>query len=231
MSYNYFFKFIPKDEIKIIFEIGANDGSDSCIIYNHYKPEQYHLFEPNIGKKEILENRLKKYNININYKAIYDKLGHTDFYICKSNSGASSMLGKVKKEFCKIADKECNMPLEQHIKRLNEYCNDIDWEKTQVSTITLFDYCSECNIQYIDLICMDVEGVGLTVLKSLKEKIKNVKYIISECDYGLTRENEETFKDINNYLIENGFTMVENKFQVSILSDCLWVNTSRLINN
>jgi len=71
---------------------------------------------------------------------------------------------------------------------------------------------------------MDVEGVGLTVIKSLGEKIKNVKYIISECDYGFTRENEETFDQINNYLTSKGFEIVENKFQVSILSDCLWIN-------
>ena len=40
---------------------------------------------------------------------------------------------------------------------------------------------------------MDVEGVGLSVLRGLRDNIKNVKYIISECDYGFTREKEETF--------------------------------------
>ena len=134
------------------------------------------------------------------------------------------MLGKVKTEFCKIADKEKKMPLKQHQKRLDEYCTDIDWEKTQVETITLNDYCIENNVENIDLICIDVEGVGLTVLKSLKEKIKKVKYIISECDYGFTRENEETFEEINSYLNSNGFSIIDNKYQVSVLSDCLWVN-------
>tara|TARA_B100001094_G_scaffold329383_1_gene391996 strand:- start:3253 stop:3456 length:204 start_codon:yes stop_codon:yes gene_type:complete len=64
----------------------------------------------------------------------------------------------------------------------------------------------------------------LTVLKSLKEKIKKVKYIISECDYGFTRENEETFEEINSYLNSNGFSIIDNRYQVSVLSDCLWVN-------
>ena len=226
MAYNYFFRYIPQDRINVIFEIGANDGSDSEILYNYYKPKQYHLFEPNLAKKKILNSKLNKYNIKINNKAIFDKKGYTDFYICKSNSGASSMLGKVKTEFCKIADKEQNMPQEQHIKRINEYCTDIDWEKIQVETITLNDYCIENNVENIDLICIDVEGVGLTVLKSLKEKLKGVKYIISECDYGFTRENEETFEEINYYLTSNGFKILENKYQVSVLSDCLWVNTN-----
>ena len=54
MAYNYFFRYIPQDRINVIFEIGANDGTDSAILYNHYKPIQYHLFEPNIAKKEIV---------------------------------------------------------------------------------------------------------------------------------------------------------------------------------
>lgn len=63
-------------------------------------------------------------------------------------------------------------------------------------------------------------------IKRIRDDIKNVKYIISECDYGFTRENEETFEDINKYLCDKGFKIVENKFTVSILSDCLWVNNN-----
>tara|TARA_B110000208_G_scaffold189178_1_gene250205 strand:+ start:1921 stop:2607 length:687 start_codon:yes stop_codon:yes gene_type:complete len=227
MAYNYFFRYIPKDTIKTIFEIGCNNGNDTLIINNHFNPESYHAFEANPEKKNDLENKFKNYsNIKFNNKAVFDREETIDFYVCKSNSGASSILGKVKKEFCKIADAECGMSLENHQKRLDEYCTDIDWKKIEVETVILKNYLIKNNVNRIDLICMDVEGVGLSVLKGLGDDIKNVKYIISECDYGFTRENEETFEDINKYLCDKGFKIVENKFTVSILSDCLWVNNN-----
>ena len=43
MVYNYFFRHIPQDRINVIFEIGANDGSDSEILYNHFKPKKASL--------------------------------------------------------------------------------------------------------------------------------------------------------------------------------------------
>lgn len=122
-------------------------------------PERYHVFEANPKKKKYLENKFKNYrNIKFNNKAVFDIEKTIDFYVCKSNSGASSILGKVKKEFCKIADVECNMPLKDHQKRLDEYCTDIDWEKIKVETVILKNYLIKNNVNHIDLICMDVEG-------------------------------------------------------------------------
>ena len=118
------------------------------------------------------------------------------------------------------------MPLKVHQKRLDEYCTDIDWKKIKIETVLLKNYLTKNNLTHIDLICMDVEGVGLSVLKGLGDNIKNVKYIISECDYGFTRENEETFEDINTYLCVDDFKIIENKFKISILSDCLWINNN-----
>ena len=227
MAYNAFFNYLPKDDINIIFEIGANNGNDSAIICNYFKPKEYHIFEPTEQNFKILQSRFsnnKSCNFFLNKNAVYTHNGKNKFYICKSNSGASSILGKVKPEFCKIADKECNMPIQQHEKRLREYCTDIDWIPSEVNCIRLDTYCNDKKVTDIDLICIDVEGVGLSVLKSMGDRLKNVKYIISECDYGVTRENEETFEQINKYLKEYDFEIVLNKFQVSVLSDCLWKN-------
>lgn len=64
MAYNYFFRYIPKDTIKTIFEIGCNNGNDTLIINNHFMPESYHVFEANPEKKKtILRISLKTIEI------------------------------------------------------------------------------------------------------------------------------------------------------------------------
>ena len=151
MAYNYFFNYLPKNEIKVIFEIGANNGNDTEIINNYFNPFEYHLFEPTTENFKILQTKFQnidKCKFFLNNKAVYTHNEKNKFYICKSNSGASSILGKVKKEFCKIADKECNMPIEQHEKRLNEYCTDIDWIPCEVECTRLDTYCIKKNKIY-----------------------------------------------------------------------------------
>ena len=74
MAYNYFFKYIPKDTVKTIFEIGCNNGNDTLILYNYFMPESYHVFEANREQKDYLENKFKNYsNIEFNNKAVFDK--------------------------------------------------------------------------------------------------------------------------------------------------------------
>jgi FkbM family methyltransferase len=228
MSYNYFFKHINKCEVETIFEIGANDGKDSNKIYNFFKPKNYHLFEPKIESI----NQIKKNNVGNNIvivnKAVYDTQKTLDFYICKSNPGASSILGKVNKTYVDkcLANGHPSTSKEREY-FYNTYTEDVDWTLTQVDAIRLDNYCKDSNIKNIDLICIDVEGVGLKVLKSLGDMISNVKFIISECDFTETRNNNDTFLDINNYLTNKGFIVIENKFQVKdMLSDCLWKNTN-----
>ena len=227
MSYTHFFRYLHN--IDTVFEIGANIGQDSGVIYSHFTPSTFIMFEPNINVHSSIKSNIEVHTKNYTLvdKAALD-VDDVDikFYLCKSNSGASSILGKVQPEFCNIADAESGFTQAQKQQRLDVYCNDIDWEPITVKTIRLDTYCTDNNISNIDLICMDVEGVGLKVLKGLGDMIHKVKYIICECDYGYTRKNEDTFAMIHEFLVQNGFKIIENKFQVSILSDCLWENTT-----
>ena len=61
------------------------------------------------------------------------------------------------------------------------------------------------NIENIDLLCIDLQGYELNAIKSLGEKIKTVKYIITECSIISTYKNGTTFYELNNYLDKYGF--------------------------
>ena len=168
MSYSYFFKYFNNDEINTVFEIGARWGLDSKNNINHLNPHFYHIFEANPDLISIIHNNLSNYkNIKITNAAITDKDNEEIiFNICKSNVGASSILGKVKKEHYLKAYNKSNLTTEQE----KLICSDDDWYPIKMKTMRLETYCKVNQIENIDLICMDVEGVGLTVLKGLGKK-------------------------------------------------------------
>lgn len=225
MGYEYFFRYFNPDDIKVVFEIGARWGEDSIKVHRVLSPDSYHIFEANPEVCPTICSSIRAYgrgNFSVVNAAVYTTDNEDiTFNICKSNVGASSILGKVQEEFYQKAYGKTELePSETTI------CSEEDWRPITVKTLRLDTYCRKQNIPHIDLICMDVEGVGLSVLKGLGDHIRNVRYIISECDYGYTRAGEETFDMMNEYLTAHGFRIIENKKQLNILSDCLWERTS-----
>ena len=61
------------------------------------------------------------------------------------------------------------------------------------------------NIQNIDLLCIDLQGYELQAIKKSREKIKTVKYIITECSIVSTYKNGAIFCQLNDYLEKYGF--------------------------
>jgi hypothetical protein len=79
-------------------------------------------------------------------------------------------------------------------------------QKITINAITLDSYCKEHNVNEIDLICMDVEGSELDVLKGSVNMLKNIKYIITE----MWSENDKLpgscdKNDITSFLLEHNF--------------------------
>ena len=98
----------------------------------------------------------------------------------------------------------------------NRSKNDGDYNRGSVQTIIEVDgirldtYMEDEKISRIDLLCIDLQGYELLALKSLGEKIKNVKYIITECSIQSTYKGGANFIDLNAYLEECGFIYVRS---------------------
>ena len=75
----------------------------------------------------------------------------------------------------------------------------------------------ENNINHIDLLCMDVQGFELNILKGSENYLKNIKYIIMEEPKSIININylpenihshyinAPTSKEINKFMVENKF--------------------------
>ena len=233
MSYffKHFIKNINPNDVKIIFELGSRDLLDAKRLCEKYNADVF-AFECNPECLKICQDTYKtlpkycKDRIRLIDKAVHIKTGHTKFYPFDSskynNVGASSLL--------KIDFKS------------NRLENDPDYGKTnpqfeiQIECIRLDDFMNDMCIEYIDLLCVDLQGYELNALKSLGEYLHNVKYIITECSITSTYENGTSYKDLHDYLLKFNFKYIcSNRFKYKIpdLSikgysefDALFVNQS-----
>jgi len=88
------------------------------------------------------------------------------------------------------------------------------------------------------MLCIDLQGYELNAIKSLGDKIHNVKYIITECSIENTYTNGTTFKELNEYLQSFNFKyFCSNKFNYILPDlnlkgftefDTLFINTAIL---
>jgi hypothetical protein len=63
---------------------------------------------------------------------------------------------------------------------------------------------------FIDLICMDLQGYELQALKSAGNFLSKIKYIITEACYVSTYVGGVNFEDLNKFLNENGFNFISS---------------------
>lgn len=207
MSYFYFNNYIDKN-IKIIFELGSRDLDDAIKLINYYNQAICHSFECNPDclvecKKRIstLSDDEKK-RLFLTEKAISITNGPITFYPIDlkkmNNMGASSLL---------------ELDFTKRNRNDTDYNRGSVQNKINVDGTRLDNYMKENNIEIIDLLCIDLQGYELNALKSLGEKIKNVKYIITECSIESTYKNGANFVELNGYLEKYGFGyIVSNKF-------------------
>lgn len=186
--------------MKTLIEVGAFDGSDSLNF--HKNGYRVYTFEP---EKDLFENLINKTSHLENYtvipKAVSLINGITNFNICKAG-GASSIL-----QF--RTDEELNRTWTPN--RTDIHYSGISYE---VETTRLDTFIEENNLQntIIDYIHIDGQGVDLECLKSLGIYIKNVMsgVITTVIDINKSiyiNQNENTYKNVEKFLLENGFKM------------------------
>ncbi len=235
MSYFDFVDSINKEQVRIIFELGSRDLIDAIKLIDCFDNSIIHSFECNHDCLEVCKINFNKLNDNYKNriflveKAVSISDGYINFYpfdLAKyNNMGASSLL-KIDFSNRDLNDPDYNRPNPQ--------------KEVVVEGIRLDTYMNYNNIQNIDLLCIDLQGYELNAIKSLGEKIKNVKYIITETCIESTYTNGDTFKELNDYLNKHNFYYeMSNSFQknfpdLSIKGfsefDCLFINKNNILS-
>ena len=170
-----------KNEINV-FDIGSNLGSYIKFVSNQNKNKKinFYSFEPD---KNLIPVQ-KKLKLPTSHKLITNNLGISNEnkqkqFFRRSVSSQSSFL---------------NDPRSKGISKLEE--------KLNIRTVRLDDFCFEKNIDYIDILKIDTEGLELEVLISGSKMIKNKKIDIIKI------ELDSKFDSIVNLLLSNGYELV-----------------------
>jgi FkbM family methyltransferase len=200
------FDYFPNINDKLIFlEIGALHGNDSIYFKTKYKNSDVYSIE---GSKEVYETHLynKKNIIKIFNICIFSFDGNITFNIKKNNE--NGLLSGIHSVY----------------DRGEIYGQDQEY----VPCKKLDTFCIDNNIEYIDVLKLDVEGATFDVLNNcnMLTKIK-IMHIETE-DYPFFK-GQKLDSDVEKLLLNNNFKLIcktgYNPTSDGKQYDCVYINT------
>lgn len=210
---NKFIQHLTNENINTIFEVGSRYGDETIKLKNTFPNSKIYSFECNPLTIKICKEKLKdKKDIYFFDFGLGDKNELKPFYSYTKNcDGASSFLKRI----------------------------DSNYTQKITGTIKITkikDIMNEYNIDKIDLLCMDVQGYELNVLKGSEEYIKNIKYIIMEQPKKVINTRflpknvhskyigAPNSKEIQTFMNKNGFIEIERIQENDIEDNVMYKN-------
>lgn len=203
--------FLDKSKINTILEIGSRDGLYAISLSKEYPDSHIYSFECNPLTIDIcrlnIQNSQQK-NISFYDFALGKDIGKLPFYsYVKDSDTPFALESSGSSSFFKRDD----------FIQTQKYTKDVD-------VMRVDKFCNENNIKKIDLICMDVQGFELNILKGCGDLIHTIDYIILEVTkpglisvYNLS----PSYQEVNDFMTANGFekslVIEENRFEDNIL--------------
>lgn len=218
-NYNKFFTYLPKNNINLIFEVGSRDLKDAITLQNYFNAKVY-AYEAN-----PLMHQICKENLNNNTMITFcpyglgDKITQKEFYVYTPNLSLNIQ----------------SIGASSFFQRTDNNINQTKYDKP-IFISTIEKEAENFNLKSIDLLCMDVQGYELNILKGCNDFITKINYIILEIPKSKNEilENEKKYNikdsyyigapdrnEIINYLTTNNFEIIaefeENLFENNIL--------------
>lgn len=171
--------------INTILDIGSRDLGQSIEFNSVYPNSKIYAFEPNPEQFQLCIELAQNYdNIYVEQLAISDKSGYLDFYKTLGNIGASSLLEPIDVPFASS----------QNV------------EKISVKSDTLENWMNQRQVPKADILWMDTQGTELLALKSMGNKLKQVKFIHCEASPAAYYKGHILKNELEQFFQDNGFT-------------------------
>lgn len=205
---------------KIIFDGGANIGFVTYQFHKRFKNASIYSFEPN---PSVFSKLKKSTESNKNVYVINKGIGNEDLilnFYKNNNTGTSSFL-------------EPNDFHKAHLAR--------KYEKIEIPTISINQFCQQNSIDKIDILKLDIEGFELNALKGCKEMLleNKIDFIYTEVNLIPTYEGQCLIEEVIaflrklNYIPYNFYGNNETEFRESIITNMLFISSeiAREMNN
>lgn len=206
-------KFKSLKSVDVIFDIGSCHCLESVEFAKKYKDSRIFAFEANPESYQVCLNNSKDYpSIEVINQAVNDYDGSCKFYPMDKertvttwedgNQGASSLY-------------RANGAYD-HIEKYVQY--EIEVPCTRIDT-----FCEKNNIDYIDIVWMDLQGAELKALKSMGKILDTVQIIHTELEINPMYDGQCLFSDVNDFLTNNGFDLEWGDTNVQFGTDFIFV--------
>jgi FkbM family methyltransferase len=97
--------------------------------------------------------------------------------------------------------------------------------KLSVTTISLVDLMKKCNLDHVDLLWLDLQGLELEVLKNTqKEILSRIGVIHLEISRYPLYEGAHTYQEIKEFLLDSGFRLVKKRMPL-VTGNAIFINT------
>lgn len=192
----------------IIFDVGSHRGKFSKIFLEIFINANLYCFEANNILVKFLKKKFRN-KLNVFNYALSDvnkyytmKINELDLTSTLSNYSSSSYYNKLKKII---------------LKKNSFYLK-------KVQCIKLDTFCKKKNINYIDILKIDVEGHEFNVLNGAKNILPKVKFIIIEIQKNDMFKNYSKNK-IESFLNKKNFYLIKRfRFPLMFFSDHIYKN-------
>lgn len=203
-------EFLPPNPV--IFEAGGHYGSDTIILSERWPEGRIISFEPNPHAFEkLLTLSKEKSNIFPYPLAVANFNGKGVFHICYGTygsdpqfEGASSLLPAA--EYMKIH---------------------YQGPKIMVNCVVLDDWCKSKQVDHIDFIWLDLEGMELQVLKSSPEILKNISVIYTETNLQKFRIGMTQYNELKEFLEKAGFRLLAHWYQENLQGNAIFIRDNQ----
>ena len=202
-----FIRFIDKNSVRLVLEIGSRDAIDALELSSYYHCHVF-AFECNPTAISICaHNRGKNPNVSIIPFAAWSETTKLTFHPVIPGGevfslGASS-----------IFPFDPNGPV--HSSALQG--------EIIVDAIRVDEWLDAENLDTPDLICIDAQGATLPILEGLKQRLSQVKYIIAEAEIVPYYIGESLYPEIVAFMCQNGFVEVTKINHSNLYADVLFV--------
>jgi len=162
-----FLSILRKERLPVIFEVGSRDGDDALKLQESYNPDLLCAFEPNPEAIKLCKSTLAgRAGVRLFELACWHETGRIPFYPV-----AFSFVGD--RLTRNIGASSCFLDAHTYTERLVQ-------KEIEVEAVRLEDLMRQERISRIDLLCMDVQGAALHVLRGLGGGIRSVRWILTE---------------------------------------------------
>jgi FkbM family methyltransferase len=202
-----FLRHIDRSSVHTIVEAGCADAMDTRRLVRQF-PGTVHAFEANPDVLiQTRRNCAGEPRIKLVEKAVWDSDGWIPFfpvvaaadYDTGVNPGASS----------------CFQARPEYVGRYIQ-------KRVIVESIRLDTYCASQGITAIDLLCIDVQGATLQVLKGLADLIEGVQHVIAEIEVRPIYYGQALYPEVHACLKSKGFRQAAEVIRGGWFSDYLY---------